>query len=180
VSRREQIKMSDEEVAAFLAAERTVTCATAGVRGWPHLMPLWYVLRDSPDGDSGALDARVWAWTYAASQKVRNLERDARATLQVEAGEQYQELRGVMLECEVLIHRDVAKVAALGNEIFRRQLAIGGIANWPAVPRGQDPVAELPGEVAAMVDKQAVKRVALEFVERRRISWDHRKLGGLY
>jgi Pyridoxamine 5'-phosphate oxidase len=170
VSRREQIKMSDEEVAAFLAAERTVTCATVGVRGWPHLMPLWYVPRESADGDSRLPGPRVWAWTYAASQKVRNLQRDARATLQVEAGEQYQELRGAMLECDVRIHRDLETVAVLGNEIFRRY----------AVPRGQEPVAELPGEVAAMVDKQAAKRVALEFVERRRASWDHRKLGGLY
>ena len=175
--------MSEEEAAAFLAAERTVTCATVGVRGWPHLMPLWYVLRESPDGDSsppGRAGLQIWAWTYATSQKVRNLERDPRATLQVEAGEQYQELRGVMFECDVQIHRDVATVAAVGNEIFRRQLAIGGIANWPAVPRGDEPVQELPGEVAAMVDKQAVKRVALEFVERRRASWDHRKLAGIY
>ena len=114
MSRRDQIKMSDEEAAAFLALERTVTCATAGVRGWPHLMPLWYVLRE---GTAGEPEPRVWAWTYAASQKVRNLERDARATLQVEAGEQYLQLRGVMLECVAQIHRDVAVVAALGNEI---------------------------------------------------------------
>jgi len=162
--------MSDEEAAAFLALERTVTCATAGVRGWPHLMPLWYVPRDSPAGESSPPTPRLWAWTYAASQKVRNLERDARATLQVEAGESYQELRGVMLECEVQIHRDVSTVAALGNEIFRRY----------AVPRGEQPARDLPEEVAAMVDKQAVKRVALEFVERRRASWDHRKLAGVY
>jgi hypothetical protein len=183
MSRREQIKMSEQEVASFLAGERTVTCATVGVRGWPHLMPLWYVLRDPPAEGSdppGRADPRIWAWTYAASQKVRNLERDARATLQVEAGEQYQELRGVMIECDVRIHRDVTAVAALGQEIFRRRLAIDGIANRPAAPRGQAPVSELAAEVAAMVDKQAAKRVALEFVERRRASWDHRKLGEVY
>jgi general stress protein 26 len=160
MSRREQIEMSEAEVASFLANERTVTCATMGPRGWPHLMPLWYVLRGP----------RLWAWTYAASQKVRNLERDPRVTLQVEAGEQYQELRGVMIECEVLAHRDVETVAALGQEIFRRY----------ASPRGKPPVEELPREVAAMVDEQAVKRVALEFVEQRRASWDHRKLAGVY
>ena len=31
-----------------------------------------------------------------------------------------------------------------------------------------------------MVDKYATKRVALEFVELQRVSWDHRKLGGIY
>lgn len=167
--------MSEAEAASFLEEERTVTCATVGPRGWPHLMPLWYVLRDiDGDGMNAGTDAqqavRVWAWTYAASQKVRNLERDPRATLQVEAGEQYQELRGVMLECEVTIHRDLPTVQALGREIFRRY----------ASPRGEAPVDALPNEVAAMVDKQAVKRVGLEFVELRRTSWDHRKLGGVY
>jgi nitroimidazol reductase NimA-like FMN-containing flavoprotein (pyridoxamine 5'-phosphate oxidase superfamily) len=167
MSRREQIKMSDAEVAAFLAEERTVTCATIGPRGWPHLMPLWYVLRAVSPGDPGP---RIWGWTYGVSQKVRNLERDPRATLQVEAAESYQELRGVMLECDAVIHRDIETVSALGQEIFARY----------ASPRGQAPAEELPGEVGAMVAKQAAKRVALEFVERRRSTWDHRKLGGVY
>jgi Pyridoxamine 5'-phosphate oxidase len=167
VSRREQIRMSEAEAAAFLAEERTVTCATIGPRGWPHLMPLWYVLRRAPAGEPGP---RLWAWTYGVSQKVRNVERHARATLQVEAGELYHELRGVMIECDVLVHREPELVKALGHEIFARY----------AAPRGQPPPAELPGEVAEMVDRQAAKRVALEFVERRRASWDHRKLGDVY
>ena len=166
MSRREQIKMSEAEVASFLAEERTVTCATTGPRGWPHLMPLWYVLRETAPTPG----LTIWAWTYASSQKVRNLERDARATLQVEAGEVYQELRGVMIESEVIVHRDIDIVGALGGEIFRRY----------ASPRGQPPVEELPPDVAAMVEVQAAKRVALEFVERRRTSWDHRKLAGVY
>jgi nitroimidazol reductase NimA-like FMN-containing flavoprotein (pyridoxamine 5'-phosphate oxidase superfamily) len=166
MSRREQIRMSVEEAAAFLSDERTVTCATQGPRGWPHLMPLWYVLRAVPDEDPQA-GPRLWAWTYGVSQKVRNLERDSRATLQVEAGEQYQELRGVMFECDVVIHHELETVKALGHEIFARY----------AVPRGAPPI-ELPPEVGEMVDKQAAKRVALEFVERRRATWDHRKLGG--
>jgi Pyridoxamine 5'-phosphate oxidase len=167
VSRRELIKMSEAEVVAFLAEERIATCATTGPRGWPHLMPLWYVLRPAAPGEPGP---RLWSWTYAASQKVRNLERDPRATLQVEAGEEYQQLRGVMLECEVVIHRSLESVAALGLEIFARY----------ASPRGEPPVKDLPAEVSAMVDKQAAKRVGLEFVELRRASWDHRKLGGAY
>jgi hypothetical protein len=159
--------MSEPEAAAFLAEERTLTCASGGPRGWPHLMPLWYVLREVPLGEAGP---RLWAWTYGVSQKVRNMERDARATLQVEAGEQYQELRGVVLECEVTVHRDLEVVKALGQEIFARY----------ASPRGQPPAENLPAEVGEMVDKQATKRVALEFVELRRVTWDHRKLGGVY
>jgi hypothetical protein len=164
--------MSDAEVAAFLTEERILTCATLGPRGWPHLMPLWYVLRPTTsdrhsDGDASP---RLWSWTYAASQKVRNLERDGRATLQVEAGESYEELRGVTLECDVLVHRDVETVAGLGQEIFQRY----------ASSRGQAQVEELDPEVAAMVQRQATKRVGLEFIERHRATWDHRKLGGAY
>jgi hypothetical protein len=159
--------MSEQEVADFLAQERTVTCATAGPRGWPHLMPLWYVLADAPAGEPGP---RLWSWTYAASQKVRNLERDPRATLQVEAGETYDQLRGVMLECEVRLHRELVEVAPLGSRILARY----------SVPRGQEPPAQLPAEAAGMVEQQAAKRVGLEFVELRRASWDHRKLGGVY
>ncbi len=166
MSRRDQIKMTDDEVSVFLAEERTVTCATVGPRGWPHLMPLWYVLREA----SPASGLRIWAWTYGSSQKVKNLERDPRATLQVETAEAYAELRGVMLECEVVIHRAPDTVARLGAEILLRN----------SVPRGTDPPSELPPEAFAAVKAQAPKRVGLEFIERGRSTWDHRKLGGGY
>jgi Pyridoxamine 5'-phosphate oxidase len=159
--------MSDAEVRAFLDAQRTVTCATLGPRGWPHLMPLWYVLRN---GGGDVLGPRLWSWTYAVSQKVKNIERDARATLQVEAGETYDQLRGVMLECDVIVHRDSAAVQALGVEIFRRY----------AAARGEPQPSELDPAVSEMVARQAAKRVGLEFVERRRATWDHRKLAGAY
>jgi PPOX class probable F420-dependent enzyme len=153
VSRRGQIVMTDAEVASFLAEESTVTCATIARDGRPHLMPLWYVLRGG----------ELWSWTYAKSQKVRNLERDARCTLQVEAGAEYAQLRGVMLDCDAIVHRGLDVVAALGAEIAARYG--GGEA--------------APGLAAAM-RVQAAKRVGLQFAARRRVSWDHRKLGGTY
>jgi PPOX class probable F420-dependent enzyme len=148
VSRREQIRMTPDEVATFLAEERTVVCATNGKDGFPHLMPLWFVVR----GDE------LWSWTFAKSQKVRNLERDPRATLQVEAGSEYHELRGVMLKADVTVHRDTAEVAAFGLELFRRYAG------------------ELTEDIRAMVSAQAPKRVVLQFAERSRATWDHRKL----
>jgi general stress protein 26 len=162
MSRRDQIKMSEEEVAGFLREQKTMICATNGMRGWPHLMPLWYVLRHTAPGGG----PQLWAWTFAKSQKARNLERDARATVQVEAGEEYHLLRGVMLECDVVVHRDVDVVTDLGLEIFTRYSAGSG--------------GELAGEVTEMVRRQAPKRLAMQFVERARATWDHRKLGGVY
>jgi PPOX class probable F420-dependent enzyme len=157
VSRRDQFKMSDAEVGAFLDEERTVICATLGRDGFPHLMPLWYVVRDG----------QLWSWTFTKSQKVRNLEREPRATLQIEAGIDYPQLRGVMLKCDVTIHRDTDDVGALGLELFERYRAGGP--------------GEVGEDVRAMVLAQAPKRVALQFVERSRATWDHRKLAaGVY
>ena len=151
MSRRDQIVMSDAEAAAFLEEERIVTCATLGRDGRPHLMPLWYVVRDG----------RLWAWTYAKSQKTRNLQRDPRATLQVEAGRDvYGELRGVMIEADTVLHRDVETVAGVGAALTRRYAGV-----------------DAPPEAMAA---QAPKRVAFEFRETSRVTWDHRKLGGTY
>ena len=153
MSRRDQIRLTAEEQAAFLAEQRTVICATQGARGWPHLMPLWYVLRDG----------ELWAWTYGRSQKVRNLERDPRATLQIETGETYDQLRGVMIEARTELHREPEIVSGVGAELLARY---GGGAITP--------------EIQAAVAAQAPKRVALRFVPERTASWDHRKLGGTY
>jgi general stress protein 26 len=153
VSRRDQIAMSPAEVGAFLDEQRVVTCATLGREGWPHLMPLWYVVRDE----------QIWAWTYAKSQKVVNLERDDRATLQVEDGEEYHELRGVMVLARALIHRQLDVVAELGKEIAMRYGG-GGLGE----------------EAMDAIRAQAAKRVGLQFVPVQVASWDHSKLGGVY
>lgn len=152
-SRRDQIRMSDDELRSFLAEQTIVSCATTGPRGRPHLVPLWYV----PDG----LELR--GWTFAKSQKARNLERDPRATLLVEDGVQYRELRGAMLECDVEIERDTGRVAAFGMELFRRY---GG--------------GELDQGTLDAVERQAPKRIGMTFRPTRTVTWDHTKLGGVY
>jgi PPOX class probable F420-dependent enzyme len=152
VSRRAQIVFSGEEAAEFLEAERIVTCATLGRDGWPHLMPLWYVVRDG----------EPWATTYAKSQKVRNLERDPRCTLQVEAGDTYADLRGVMVKAEAELVRDAALVEELERAVFLRY-------------HGREPDQQ---EAAGLV-RQAPKRVALRFALGERASWDHRKLAAV-
>jgi PPOX class probable F420-dependent enzyme len=152
-SRRDQIRMSEDELSRFLSEERTVTCATVGPNGRPHLMPLWYV----PEG------RELVAWTFAKSQKVLNLERDPRATLQVEAGAEYRELRGAMLECDVALEREPDAVARVGFGLMRRYS--GGASN---------------DELEAGVRAQAPKRVGLRFRPTRVVTWDHRKLGGSY
>ena len=150
-SRRDQIAMTEDELRAFVAEQMIVSVATIGPRGRPHLVPLWY----SPDG------IVLRSWTYAKSQKAKNLDRDPRATLQIEDGVRYEELRGVMFECDVAIERDPDEVAKYGMALFERY-------------------AELNPDVEEMVRAQAQKRVGLTFTPTRTVSWDHSKLGGTY
>jgi PPOX class probable F420-dependent enzyme len=149
MDRRRQIRMREAEVAAFLEEQRTVVCATVGPGGRPHLAALWYL----------PVDGRLDCWTYAASQKARNLERDPRATLLTEAGAAYQELRGVSLECDAELVRDSAQVLDIGVAL--------------AVRYGAHPGPDLRAGLAA----QAAKRVGIRFHPTRISSWDHRKLG---
>jgi PPOX class probable F420-dependent enzyme len=156
-SRRDQIRMSDDELRDFLAEQKIVSVATVGPKGRPHLVPLWYVPQD---------DGTLTGWTFAKSQKAKNLERDPHATLQIETGVEYEELRGVMFECDVEMERDPEQVAAeYGMPLFARY-----------GPGDGDP----PPEVREMVEKQAPKRVGLRFKPTRTVSWDHSKLGGTY
>ena len=101
MSRRDQIKLSESELLELLEGERIAVVSSLGPRGWPHSMPLWFVPRGG----------EVWIWTYAKSQKVRNLERDPRATVLIETGHEYGELRGAMIEAEAELHRDPDTVA---------------------------------------------------------------------
>jgi PPOX class probable F420-dependent enzyme len=152
--RRAEIRLSPEEQRALIESERIVIVSTLGSNGWPHSMPLWYVPRDG----------EIWIYTYAKSQKVRNLERDLRATLLIETGHEYGELRGIEIEAVAEIVRDPEAVYDLARELTARY-------------SGNASVDETAIEA---LRAQARKRVAIRFVPRRVATWDHRKLGGAH
>lgn len=146
--------MTPEEIESFLAGGRVATIATMGRNGRPHVVPLWYV----PRGDG------IATWTYASSQKIANLERLPQATILVEDGEAYEELRGVSMECDVELVDRTEKVALIGMELMRRYA-------------GNEQVAT---SASQFVRVQAAKRVGLVCTPTKIVSWDHRKLGGTY
>src|SRR5256884_8307008 len=88
MNRRDQIRMNEEEIRAFLEEQRILQVATIDHDGWPHLVAMWYVL----------INDEVVFWTYARSQKAINLRRDPQLTCLVEPGERYEELRGVQMQ----------------------------------------------------------------------------------
>lgn len=153
MSRRDQIRMSDVEVAAILDERKTLQVASINADGSPHLVPMWFVTRNGAPT----------FWTYSKSQKIMNLRRDPRITVMVEAGDVYEELRGVSIAGRAEIIDDRDEVLAIGEEIYERY--------WG--PITDDVVRE---GVATMGAKRSVVVVRPD----ETVSWDHRKLGGGY
>ncbi len=153
--RRKEIQLDPAEQRELIESERIVVVSTLGRAGWPHSMPLWYVPRKG----------EVWIYTYAKSQKVRNLERDPRATLLIETGHEYGELRGVEIQAVAEILRQPDSVYELARELTARYAG---------------DTSALGDAAADALRAQARKRVAVRFEARRIASWDHRKLVGAY
>lgn len=149
---RERIRMTDEEVAAFLAEGTKVQVATVGPDGSPHLTTLFYVLRDG----------LVTFWTYARSQKVANLRRDPRISCLVETGEEYFALRGVSIRGQARLVTGEDEVSEIGTAVATRMV------------NGAD-LGDLGREE---VERQVPKRVGVVVVPSHVASWDHRKLLG--
>jgi PPOX class probable F420-dependent enzyme len=146
---RDKVRMTDDEVDAFLAEARTLVVSTLDKDGAPHLTALWFARHD------GA----ILFETYGSSQKVVNLRRDPRIAVLCEAGETYDQLRGVSVQGKAEIVDSGPRLAELMTVVINR--------NTP----GLAPAA-LAGHVDAMIRKRVVVVVRPDKV----ISWDHRKL----
>jgi PPOX class probable F420-dependent enzyme len=142
--------MSDDEVSEFLAKGKKVQVATVNPDGSPHLTTLFYVLHEG----------RIAFWTYAKSQKVRNLQRDPRITCLVESGEDYFELRGVSVTGKAELVTDETGVRAVGSAVATRMLDGADLGDF-----GREEV-----------ERQVRKRVAVVVTPDRTASWDHRKM----
>jgi PPOX class probable F420-dependent enzyme len=152
MSRRQLITMTDEEIQTFLQEQRTLQVATLDHDGYPHLVAMWYILQDQ----------RLVFWTYAKSQKAVNLRRDPRLTCLVECGQSYQELRGVQIKGRAILIDERAAVQGYGERIFARYTG------------------PLTASVRPMIAAQAAKRLVVVVEPVEIVSWDHRKLGGIY
>jgi len=153
VNKRDAIALSDEERRKYLAAAKTVILVSVGRDGYPHAVPMWFVVDD---------DGAVSMTTYGRSQKVLNVRRNPRVALLVESGVQYAELKGVLIRgvAEVVDDYDVC-VATL---VRIQTKHFGALASG----------------VEDVMRAQAKKRVVVRIRPERVASWDHRKLGGAY
>ncbi|WCO68481.1 pyridoxamine 5'-phosphate oxidase family protein [Iamia majanohamensis] len=154
MSRRELIKMTDEETDAFLADRHTMNLATHNHDGTIHLVAMWYGILD---------DGTIGFETFERSQKVQNLRRDARVTALVEDGDSYDQLRGAELvgTMELTDDQDTLMAIAL-SVIGRYQPEIAEADRW------------------AVAEMMVRKRIAMLLRPEKRVTWDHRKLEGGY
>lgn len=153
-SRRDLITMTEAEIGAFLDEERTITVASINADGTPHLTAMWFAY----------LEGTIRFWTFAKSQKVVNLRRDPRASVLCEAGETYEELRGVSITGPVDVIDDRDQVLAFGMAVHARY--------WGET--GDE------AETRAAVEAIGAKRALVVVHPERIATWDHRKLGGTY
>ena len=155
-SRRKLIKMTDEERSDYLANARTLIVVSNGVSGFPHPVPMWYYVDQ---------DGVFYCTTFGKSQKVENWKRDPRASLLIESGEEYAELRGVV----VYAHTEVIKDC---------DVVVDTLVNINS--KNRDLSEEQHQTLRSNVSGMANKRVALKFTPEHYVSWDHTKLGGHY
>ena len=172
MSRRDQIAMTPDEVAAFLDENRTAHLATIGPDGAPHLTTLWY----------GLVDGRIAIWTYRKSQKVKNLERDPRITALVESGDSYAALRGVMITGHAVMSNETADIMRVAEALYLRNGDRFGDVQFPTTEGsqgGQRPDA-LDSGTLNVLEHMSAKRTAIIVEPDTIASWDHGKLGGIY
>ncbi len=154
-SRRDLIRMTPDEIHAYLLVQRRMIVVTTNENGMPHLMPMNFGIDEQN---------RVLINTFAKSQKVKNLERDPRATLLVESGTAYDELRSVIHYADAEFIYDQDEMARLRPLIQ----ADNGISIEPGSTKSEQ------------IRASMVKRVIIRFTPFRTISWDHAKLAGHY
>jgi PPOX class probable F420-dependent enzyme len=151
LNQRAAIVMSDEEVAAFLSGSRIANIATIGPSGQPHLVAMWY----------GLINGAVCFETKSKSQKAVNLRRDPRITVLIEAGDSYDQLRGVSIEGTAAIIEDPD-----ADEYWAAAVSVWERYNGPYT-----------AEIQPLVEEMMKKRVVVRVDPVRVRSWDHRKLG---
>jgi nitroimidazol reductase NimA-like FMN-containing flavoprotein (pyridoxamine 5'-phosphate oxidase superfamily) len=147
-----QLSMSRAEVDALLSLPVTGTLTTLGLDGWPHSAGMWFFR----EGDE------MLMWTYAKSQKARNLDRDQRASFLIEHGEPYKDLRGVLVRSSARLISSEEEITEIGRSVYDRYLF-----SQTVVPYEQGPNVE--------VERQAAKRIGIALPLDRVTSWDHSK-----
>jgi PPOX class probable F420-dependent enzyme len=158
MSRRDQIRMTDAELANYLAKSQTVIISSINKDGTPHPMPMWFGVE--PDGS-------IVMTTFTKSQKIVNIERDPRVSLLVESGGAvYGNLKGVVIYGHAQLIRDTEQVVDILTRVSTKTL--------------ENPDDKTREGIRTAVRGTAPKRTGIRVRREKIVSWDHSKLGGVY
>lgn len=156
---RKDISMTEQELDEFLQSGHTLQVASVDADGYPHLAPMWYVVRDG----------KIVFRSFTKSQKIVNLQRNPKLSVLLESGETYDELRGVMIRGDARLVDDRDRVLEIYGALAAKYEMIGG-------KQVELDTEELEAAFGSYADKNTV--VVVE--PAKMASWDHRKLGGAY
>ena len=156
MSRRNQIQLSEVEITEYLSSSRTMILVSNGKDGHPHPMPMWFAVD---------IDNCIYMTTFRKSQKINNLRKDPRATLLIESGDEYEELKGLVVYTDVEFIEDAESVMHILEQITLQRSEIQKSDNK---------------DISQGMLKTAEKRIGLKFTLTKILSWDHSKLDGVY
>jgi len=141
--------MTAREIGEFLRDQRICRVATVGRDGRPHNTALWFIWDDGT----------VWLCSIVASQRWIDLVHNPQASVLVDDGDAYAELRGVELRGQFASVGEVPRASATDTSVERLEgkFAAKYLEGRPFAPDGRH----------AWLRLSPVKIV----------SWDFRKIG---
>lgn len=137
-------KMTREEAHDFMDSRPGwIALTTVGKDGFPHTVPIGYF----------RLGDEVYIGCRAGTQKLKNIERNPKVSLMLEAGNTMQDIKGLLIQGEASVVLAPAEQLPLLRESARRR----------GIPEDQLPTEARPGAAYIKV------------VPRKYISWDYAK-----
>jgi len=142
--------MSEEELWNFLSRGKVMALATIDEKGYPHNTPVWYVI----------LDRTLYFRGGSDKKKIRNIKKNSKVSLTVEAGAKYTQQRGIMIQGEA---RRVTN-GKLKNFVNRLLLS-----KYEELRNYED----MPSVWRRKFENE--DREIIEIVAKKIVSWDNRK-----
>lgn len=148
MNRRNQIGMTPEELATYLDEARNMALCTVGKDGYPHVVAMSYMAKDSI----------IYMSSFKKAQKVLNAKRNKKVAVMVESGRGYNDLKGVLIrgDCEVIENSE---------DVWRIMKEVRDFQGTVVSP-SED----------AVLKERAKKRAVLKITPVKTSTWDHSKL----
>lgn len=148
--------MTPQEQTEFLNGAHAASLTSIGPDGYPHTTGMWYAV----------IDGMLHFATYRKSQKVRNFQRNQKASALIQTGDQYENLRGLLVQGDAEILQDPELAGDVMLMLSERYVGLNAGLVGP--------------NVVQQIRERGAKRAVVRIRPVRITSWDHTKLSGGY